>query len=268
MVSFPPANANRRFPPFEESGAYGAGLAVSGGEFVATMRSRRLRSYTVVSSPVGRGSGQPWFARFLIGLVALAVLVGLVGIFGQWALGEGLFEGVDAFTIEADPDRWLTTFFVAITWLGTMTGFVVVSSIMFLVLLLLKRYRGAAAFLLSLLTAAYTNDFLKEWVARERPVHAGIVEAGGFSYLSGHAFVSAAAYGLFAYLLVKKVESAGLRWFLGTIAIVLIGLIGFSRIYLGVHYTSDVIGGYLLGIVWMAVWLGVFRPFGAKSDRW
>jgi len=69
-------------------------------------------------------------------------------------------------------------------------------------------------------------------------------------------------------LLVKKVESAGLRWFLGTIAIVLIGLIGFSRIYLGVHYTSDVIGGYLLGIVWMAVWLGVFRPFGAKSDRW
>ena len=233
------------------------------------MKSRRLKTHPVYTTRSGRtgSAGRPFYVRFIVGAVVLAAVVAAAGLFGQWALREGWFEGIDAYRIEADPDRPWTSFVAAVTWFGDTTGVVLATLVFTVVLLLTKNYRGTGALLASVLSAAFVNDFIKDWVARERPLHTGIVEAGGYSYLSGHAFVGVATYGLFFYLLVRRTENLWLRVLFGAAGIAYLALAGYSRIYLGVHYVSDVIGGYILGIIWAITWISVFRPAGARRDR-
>ncbi len=93
------------------------------------------------------------------------------------------------------------------------------------------------------------NTGLKKLVERDRPSAEGwLVEVDGFSFPSGHAMVSILFYGLLAYLLWVNVrQSWRAAWLIPTFAILVILCIGLSRIYLGVHYPSDVVAGYTAG---------------------
>lgn len=218
-----------------------------------------------MSRPVS--SDDPWLGRFAAGVVVLAAVAALVAVLGRWAIDAGRFAAVDAFAFDVPPHHPLTRFFVAVTFFGTSVGIAAVCLIMLVALLWRGAFRGAAALFCCVLTAAYANDWVKEWVARERPVHAGIVEAPGYSFLSGHAFVGTAVYGLIALLLMHNVDRPRRRFLLAAFTVLFVALLGFSRIYLGVHYTSDVIAGFLLGIVWIIVWNSVFRPAPARRFR-
>lgn len=199
-------------------------------------------------------------ARLLVALALLAGAVWVAGAFGAMALERGWFESLDRYAVRAAADHPLTVFYLWVTWLGTRTGFIVVSAVMLLVLLSLRMYRGAGALVLSLLSAAWTNDFIKEWVARERPVSEILEGVEGFSYLSGHAFVAAAVYGLFGYVLARRAKGLLFKGVIAAVTLVAVFLVGYSRIYLNVHYASDVAGGFLLGLVWLCVWVWLFRP--------
>jgi undecaprenyl-diphosphatase len=74
-----------------------------------------------------------------------------------------------------------------------------------------------------------------------------------YSFPSGHAMFAATVYGMFAYLLARQAKRAWLQVVIYVAAGAMIALVGFSRIYLGVHYLSDVAAGILLGIVWLMV---------------
>jgi undecaprenyl-diphosphatase len=107
--------------------------------------------------------------------------------------------------------------------------------------------------------AAFVGGSLLDWmlktiVHRPRPPYAeAYYRATGFSFPSGHAMMSLVAFGMLAYLLVAfRVRGRGARIAVATVAVGLIVLIGFSRLYLGVHYFSDVVGGYAAGTVWVA----------------
>lgn len=95
------------------------------------------------------------------------------------------------------------------------------------------------------------NQILKRIIARPRPNEFRIVEETGYSFPSGHSMVSMAFYGLFIYLIYKKIDNKYLKWTLITLLSILILLIGVSRIYLGVHYASDVCAGFLLSISYL-----------------
>jgi len=97
------------------------------------------------------------------------------------------------------------------------------------------------------------SELLKSIFHRPRPELTGLVEVSGYSFPSGHAMVSVAFYGFLAYLLWFNLHHSKLR-FPATFAIViLIVLIGISRIYLGVHYPSDVLAGFAAGGFWLTV---------------
>jgi undecaprenyl-diphosphatase len=96
------------------------------------------------------------------------------------------------------------------------------------------------------------NLVLKGVWERPRPSFAApFTVAGGWSFPSGHAMGSLIGYGLLAYVLLPSVRRHGARLVVIVSTTVLIGSIGFSRLYLGVHYFSDVIGGYAAGTVWL-----------------
>lgn len=108
-----------------------------------------------------------------------------------------------------------------------------------------------------------SNQILKRIIARPRPDEFRIVEETGYSFPSGHSMISMAFYGLFIYLIYKKINNKYLKWTLIILLSILIILIGVSRIYLGVHYASDVCAGFLLSIAYIIA----FTHFISKEDK-
>lgn len=166
--------------------------------------------------------------------------------FGEW--GNGILS-IDAraeqfFTAIREP--FWTQFFSAVGLLGKwhiVLGIVAAGS-------LLLWYANKRTFLfplwLSVGGAEAATFLLKNTIMRLRPEMAAVVE-NSFSFPSGHATVAVALYGFFAYLLFRMCRTRNEKILACVVGAFLILLIGLSRLYLGVHYVSDVLAGYLVG---------------------
>jgi undecaprenyl-diphosphatase len=130
--------------------------------------------------------------------------------------------------------------------------FLVVATALLVLRFLLMRWRRAAVWLALAMAGAVVLDLtLKLAFRRPRPVAFFGVAPDSYSFPSGHALASMCFYGVLAGLLTARVRSPRLRVLLWLAAALLIGVIGFSRIYLGVHYPTDVVAGYLAAAVWV-----------------
>ena len=125
-----------------------------------------------------------------------------------------------------------------------------------LVLLVFLAVRRRRALLIgwcaALLGGWLLESGLKLVFQRPRPTWAIVDLPSSFSFPSGHALVSLVAYGMIAYLLWLAVRSHRGKLAVIALAVTLVGLIGFSRVYLGVHYFSDVMAGYAAGLTWLS----------------
>jgi undecaprenyl-diphosphatase len=109
---------------------------------------------------------------------------------------------------------------------------------------------------------------LKEFYARPRPqAFFDYTLPSSFSFPSGHALGSFCFYGIVAWLLASKLKCPAGAWSIRISAIFLIFLIGFSRVYLGVHYPTDVLAGYLTGFVWTATVISNAAFLKARKPR-
>ena len=135
-------------------------------------------------------------------------------------------------------------------WIGGITSIVV------LILILRKRWYGLLAIVLTVPGGMLVHHFIQIIVHRHRPFrHSEFLDLGGYSFPSGHTMAATLLYGLltvFAILLWK-----GWRWRMLAIlgAVSAIGLVGFSRIALGAHYLTDVIGAIVGGASWLILCL-------------
>lgn len=133
----------------------------------------------------------------------------------------------------------------------------VLITISLLSLIILKNKKIGIMISLNLATIAGLNKILKHIIQRPRPLGDRLIEESGYSFPSGHSMASMAFYGLIIYLIFKKVENKKIRNILITLLSILIITIGISRIYLGVHYASDVIAGFVLSIAYLAVFTAI-----------
>jgi len=111
---------------------------------------------------------------------------------------------------------------------------------------------------------------VKGWVARPRPslrLAVDHVPAHGFSFPSGHTSQSTAVYGLLAVLLWRHFAEKVRRTIIVLVAVLAISAVGFSRLYLGVHWFSDVLAGWLLGLSWLAVALAGMAAFKVHRNE-
>ena len=120
---------------------------------------------------------------------------------------------------------------------------------------------------LAYLGGAALDQLLKLVFHRMRPETAGeVITVQGYSFPSGHAMMSLCFYGMLIYLLVH--ERSRLTRLLGLVAaIVLISFIGLSRIYLGVHYPSDIVGGFTAGFVWLMANILGYRQYEQRQHH-
>lgn len=110
------------------------------------------------------------------------------------------------------------------------------------------RMRASLLLVLSMLGGAGLDAVMKNWMHRLRPPAPWLTTASGFSFPSGHAMIAVAFYGMLGYLLI--VSLGWPRRLVVPVTAVVVLLIGLSRIYLGVHYPSDVLAGFALGGAW------------------
>jgi len=98
---------------------------------------------------------------------------------------------------------------------------------------------------------------LKHLFKRKRPLAPLLMVAKGLSFPSGHAIMAVTFYGLIIYIIFHTINIEWLKWLLTGVLTCLIFLVGFSRIYLRVHYASDVLAGYIIGFIWLIISLNV-----------
>lgn len=136
-----------------------------------------------------------------------------------------------------------TTIMKVFTFLGEPTT-IFVLAIFWLIFLVRANKKEIKPFLSILLISLFFIIFLKLLFMRERPNILRLIPIDGYSFPSGHSIISVAFYGYFATYFMKNTN---IKFLLILISLLLILGIGFSRIYLGVHYFSDVVAGYALG---------------------
>lgn len=138
-----------------------------------------------------------------------------------------------------------------ITNFGGPVLLVIISAIL---LIAIKDKKIGITIPINLALAALTNFTLKNILQRQRPIEHRIIDEKGYSFPSGHSMIGMAFYGFLIYLIYRKVKNKYIKWTLIMGLILLIVTVGVSRIYLGVHYTSDVIAGFLVAFSYLTIY--------------
>jgi membrane-associated phospholipid phosphatase len=193
--------------------------------------------------------------------LALALAVLTIGAWAFGAIAEEVQEG-DTATTDQRFAHWLhgratdplTDVFRALTWTGN-GGFLAVVVLVAFILLWRRRLFTDAVFVVLAFAGAEVITFgMKQGFRRDRPFFEDpLATASSFSFPSGHALVSLAVYGSIAVVVARHVRSRRVAVAVVAAAAVWILAIGFSRLYLGVHFLSDVLAGYSAGAAWLAL---------------
>ena len=123
--------------------------------------------------------------------------------------------------------------------------------------------RFAAANLVGIVALNYA---LKEIVQRPRPEGFRLIAETGYSFPSGHSMVAVAFYGFLIWLIIRYEEDRLQRWIWSLALFFVVIMIGISRVYLGVHYFSDVVAGYCVAAVWLVVFTRIIVPAFLPED--
>lgn len=151
--------------------------------------------------------------------------------------------------------KWLVEAMIDITALGGKTVLTLVVMLTLGFLLASRHFLTAAFVLAGTVSGSAAISIGKRLVGRERPALVDhLVEVSSASFPSGHAGNSAIIYLTIALMVMQIVPSRAARWYLFSATIALVVLIGFSRVYLGVHWPSDVIAGWSAGTLWALAW--------------
>lgn len=152
----------------------------------------------------------------------------------------------------------VTPIMKVITWCGSAICLILVS---FLSFFIFKNKKTSIFVWINLISITILNQTLKFILHRPRPTDFRIIEESGYSFPSGHSMASMAFYGFLIYLIYKKINNKYLKWGLICFLSILILFIGISRIYLGVHYTSDVLAGFLISIAYLILFVSIVNKF-------
>lgn len=150
----------------------------------------------------------------------------------------------------------LTPIVKVITHIG---GAKIVFVLTILAIILIKGLKNKLFLLTGIVGTAGLNVVLKHIIQRERPNINRLIPEKGYSFPSGHSMMSMAFYGMLIFLIFKYVKNTALKWTLIVILTILLSTIGITRIYLGVHYPSDVIGGFLVSLTYLFILTEIYN---------
>lgn len=191
--------------------------------------------------------------HFTVGLIFASLFLWIFGAVTEDVLAHDPLVRIDQ-SIAVHMRSWATpTSTLAFRMISDFGSPVVIALVALVAMLLDRKMRALeiSGWIMGLSGGVLLNQLAKHIVARARPPFA-LVHASGFSFPSGHAMISIIAYGLLAYFQVITLSDWSRRVRTVCGAAVLVLLIGFSRMYLEVHFLSDILAGYAAGLVWLS----------------
>jgi undecaprenyl-diphosphatase len=194
--------------------------------------------------------GLKLFIGLILAIVCLAVF--------SW-LADKIFTGStlafdesirDLIHLNSSPA--LTQLMILASFIGSFSFLFPLGILVCVICLYLKRKRALVLFLFTMIGELALEPVLKNFFHRARPAaYFDYLAPASFSFPSGHAFAALCFFGVLAWLITRRSENIWLNSLIWLLAILLIFLIGVSRVYLGVHYPTDIIAGYLTAFVWV-----------------
>lgn len=194
--------------------------------------------------------------------LAVFFIFALIAYFAK----AGFLNGINLNISNAVASIWhinVAYFMIYVSDIFSPEWFSVISTVIIFILMYFKKNNLAVFFLFSIVGAISTHFSLKEFVAISRPVNSFIIETG-LSFPSGHATVSLVFFLFFTFLVCQLKIKNSLKFFYTTLFVFLALLVSFSRLYLGVHYLSDILGGLILGLFWLTFGFLVANLFSQK----
>lgn len=225
-------------------------------EFISSLRDFLLKKFKAYDDKL------PYI---IIAIIALIIVVSSINLFIELtdtlktdmlaSMDDKITEYVISFRTPA-----LTEFFIFMTDVGDLYGYLIVLTLYFLISrLIFKRWKYVLQTFLVLILASVSNMMLKRFINRARPGIEHMVSVETLSYPSGHAMSAMAFYGFLIYLCTRFRINKFLKTGLIALLVFIIISIGISRIYLGVHFPSDIAGGYIAGLIWVFFCILIFN---------
>jgi membrane-associated phospholipid phosphatase len=208
--------------------------------------------------------------RMGIGLLAAAIVMVLFAVLASEVLeGETQhFDDAVRMTVYGVASPRATTMLHATTQLGSPLFLLPMTIVSSLIFLHQRRIRGAILLTATMVGVSLLNWILKAVFQRPRPLpFFGLTVPASYSFPSGHSLAAFCFYGALAALVTARLRSTLWSALVWAGAVVIIIAVGFSRLYLGLHYPSDIIGGYATGFVWVLTVASADRMFRRADQR-
>lgn len=217
---------------------------------------------------------EKYFSKLPLGLILLLLLLAGAILLFVFIMREVLLQeevsfdnSIFSYLSTNVINSQLTTFMKAVTHMASSTFLQIGYGVLVVVYLFKKNWKrslelaaiGVGGFLL--------NYIMKLSFHRLRPPHPMIGPLNNFSFPSGHATSAFIFYGLLTYLIWKSDIAKLYKYLIGSILILFSLLIGLSRVYLRVHYPSDVLAGFCIGFAWLILTIWLFERLKKKSDK-
>lgn len=225
-------------------------------------------------SPEKSMVSKPTFYRRLFGFRNLLIFLAVsFAVLTYFAKSYPYFE-VDLMitkNIQQLRPLWFDTLMILITRSGDIVPVVVSTASAFLLALLLRHWRDGLGLLVSTYVGILISQAFKEFVSRPRPDADLIIQLDSFirsdSFPSGHVMFYVSFYGFLFFIVYSHFKKSWLRNLLLTLFSLPIVLGGLSRIYVGAHWFSDVLGAYLVGSIWLLTVVSVYNRFAKTTSK-
>lgn len=206
---------------------------------------------------------------FVLGMILTLPFLFLVWMsFYDWGF-IGVLDEIIGNEFYEERQVVLNWFFIVITRMGDVWFIGLVTLIVTSIAAFYGKNKKLAIWYMTTVVvgAGVINQLVKFLFQRPRPTNVEhLIVQGGYSFPSGHAMGSIITYGALLFLIIRMYSTWLVPAVSAVVLVSLIGLIGISRIYLGVHYPSDVIGGYSLGLAVLSLSLGIYSLFLTEKE--
>jgi membrane-associated phospholipid phosphatase len=206
---------------------------------------------------------KPILALFLFLIISITLFTCI--IFNLNNIVSKRFEHQVSEFIQSFRSKKLTPIMKFITRIGDILGYIIITSVISIFLILKRNVVLLLQILIVIISSAAFNFILKALIDRPRPYGNALVYVNFNSFPSGHAVSSMAFYGFIIYLFFKLNINVFLKLSITIFCTLMIVLIGISRVYLGVHYPTDVLAGYISGFSYLMISILIIKYLEFKN---
>ena len=172
-------------------------------------------------------------------------------------IDKPIYEGIISLR-----SSFFDTFFIFITQLGNTVPILLI--VLLMAVFFHNRY--GIFLMISAIDSVLMNTLVKYCIQRPRPTELRLIEQGGYSFPSGHSMISVCVYGYLLYLAYTHISNKYLKYGVSILLLLVILGIGVSRIYVGVHYPTDVLAGYLLATIYVILLVEITKNMNFRGN--